>query len=91
MNIIEGRITSADLGLFGSKEMKYGYITLATTDGQQMHLKVDAYGSYETLQIGDAVEVEYSPLKNTKILVARTIHKIDELHSQPARVAHAST
>jgi hypothetical protein len=70
---IEGRIVSKQLGRFSKKEIVYGYIGIATYDGNEVAVKVDSYTWYETLEIGSHVIIDVESLGSTDIVVARKI------------------
>lgn len=70
---IEGKIISKQLGVFGKKQIVYGYIGIEKPDGQQIEVKIDSYTWYETLEIGTHVFAELHNLGTTEILVARRI------------------
>jgi hypothetical protein len=71
--VISGRIVSTTLGSFGDKEMKYGYMTIETPEGDLLRFKVDAYTDYESLDQGEYVTVDAKRLGNTSIWSARRI------------------
>ena len=73
MNTISGKIISADLGRFSSREIVYGYIGIELHDKSHVKVKIDSYTWYETLLVGEEVVVEVDKLANTEILVARTV------------------
>ena len=70
---IEGKIISKELGLFGSRQIVYGYLGIEKPDGEQIMVKVDSFTWYETLEIGSHVFVEIEILGATDILIARRI------------------
>ena len=91
-NTIEGKIISKQFGVFGSKQIVYGYLGIETLSGQQKTLKVDAFTWYETLEIGSQVIVEIATLGTTDIIVARKISFNPEFmtNSDSASIAAAS-
>jgi len=72
-NTIEGKIISKELGVFGSRQIVYGYLGIEKPNGQQLMVKVDSFTWYETLEIGSHVFVEIEKLGTTDILIARRI------------------
>ncbi|MHA1904904.1 MAG: hypothetical protein ACW99V_04475 [Candidatus Thorarchaeota archaeon] len=73
MMTFKGKIQTTQLGVFGKKEIQYGYITILTRGNKHVKIKVDSYTWYETLEIGQKVDVEAEKLGNTDIWVARKI------------------
>lgn len=74
MKTIQGKIVSTNLGEFSKKGIVYGFIGVERSDKTVVKIKIDSYTEYETLHIGDEVEVEIHHLGNTDILAARAIH-----------------
>ncbi|MFX1560235.1 MAG: hypothetical protein ACFFBL_06590 [Promethearchaeota archaeon] len=71
--VIEGKIISVNLGEFSTKKIVYGYLGIELVDKKHIRVKIDSYTWYETLSLGDNVEVEFESLAGTDILVARRI------------------
>lgn len=78
---IEGTLVSANLGTFGKKEIRYGFVGIEKTDGKHVRLKVDSYTQYDTLDVGSKVIVQAEELGNTKIIVARKITLVTDFSS----------
>ncbi len=91
-NTIEGKIISKQMGVFGSKQIVYGYLGIETPSGQQKIVKVDAFTWYETLEIGSQVIVEITNLGTTDIIIAEKISFNQELmmNTDSANLAAAS-
>ena len=91
-NTIEGKIISKQMGVFGSKQIVYGYLGIETPSGQQRIVKVDAFTWYETLEIGSQVIVEITNLGITDIIVAHKIRFNQDLmtNTDSASIAAAS-
>ena len=85
-DIIEGKIVSSNLGEFSKKRIVYGYLGIETSDKKHLKVKVDSYTEYETLKIGDEVEVEVHILTGTDILVAKKIHLKSSRESSPEKI-----
>ena len=77
MKTFKGKIQATQLGTFGPKEIQYGYITLLTRSKKHVKIKVDSFTWYETLEIGQMVDVETEKLGKTDIWVARKIMSQD--------------
>ena len=86
MEHTKGRIVSSELGIFGKQAMLYGYLTVETEDLQRKKIKIDAYTSYETLDIGAFVEIKYAPLEGTRIFVAKKIVRVDPFESNSEEI-----
>ncbi len=78
-NTIEGKIISKQMGVFGNKQIVYGYLGIETPSGQQRIVKVDAFTWYETLEIGSQVIIEITNLGDTDIIIAEKIRFNQEL------------
>jgi len=70
-----GEIVAAQMAKIPSTELRYGYITIETPEKRYVKLKVDAGTTYETLERGEKVVIEYDVLGNTDILSAKKIMK----------------
>jgi len=68
---------STQLAHFVSGEITYGFVTVEADDGKLVQVKIDAYTDCEAFDVGDRVELEVAPLGQTKILVVRRIHRIE--------------
>lgn len=88
-NTIEGKIISKQMGVFGNKQIVYGYLGIETPSGQQRIVKVDAFTWYETLEIGSQVIVEITNLGATDIIVADKIRFNQELMTNTDSVSAA--
>jgi len=73
IQIIEGKIISANLAEFSKKRIVYGYLGIELLDKTHISVKVDAYTRYETLSLGDDVVMEIDTLADSDIVVARKI------------------
>lgn len=91
-NTIEGIIISKQMGVFGSRQLVYGYLGIETPSGQQKIVKVDAFTWYETLEVGSQVIVDITNLGSTDIIVAEKIRFNQELmtNTDSASIAAAS-
>ncbi len=69
---IIGLITSNQLGSLGGKQ--YGFIGLETDDKKHLKVKVAAFTTYDTLDIGEHVQVTAEPLG--KIWTAKKIERV---------------
>ena len=58
-----GSITSNQLSVLGNKH--YGFIGIETDDSRHVKVKVAAFTVYETLEIGERVQIVAEPLGNT--------------------------
>lgn len=85
-DIIEGKIVASNMGEFSKKRIMYGFLGIETSDKKHFKVKVDSYTEYETLKLGDEVEVEVHALAGTDILVARKIHLKSGGESSPEEV-----
>ena len=70
-----GEIVAAQMASIPASEQKYGYITIETPEKEYVRLKVDARTTYETIEKGEHVVVEYDVLGSTDILSAKKIMK----------------
>jgi hypothetical protein len=75
---IEGPILSTQLGEFGEKRMKYGFISIENQDKEHIRVKIDSYTEFggveaEKLSIGLQVVAEVDKLGNTDVIHARKI------------------
>jgi hypothetical protein len=68
-----GEIVSSQLARYGDNDTRYGYVTIQTPDLGYVRIKVDAYTSFDTLDIGEQVLVESKKLGDTGIIVAKQI------------------
>ncbi len=68
-----GKIIANQLGKFGSREIIYGYLTIEEETGKHTRIKVDSYTEWDTLSIGDMVEIQATELGNTGIITARRV------------------
>jgi hypothetical protein len=73
MDIINGEIVSSQLARYGDKDTRYGYVTVQTYEQEYVKIKVDAYTSFDTLDIGEQVVVKSKKLGDTGIRVAKQI------------------
>ncbi len=91
-NTIEGKIISKQMGVFGNRQLVYGYLGIETPSGQQKIVKVDAFTWYETLEVGSQVIVDITNLGSTDIIVAEKIRFNQELmtNTDSASIAAAS-
>jgi hypothetical protein len=76
INDYSGEIVSAQLARYGDNNTRYGYVTIQTRDQKYVKVKVDAYTSYDTLDIGKQVSVKSETLGDTSILVAKEISRL---------------
>lgn len=67
-----GKVISTQIGTFGNKKFKYGYITVDVS-GKAIKVKIDRETICETIEPGDLVIVEAEALGETAILVAKSI------------------
>lgn len=88
-NIIEGKIISKQMGVFGNRQLVYGYLGIETPSGQQRIVKVDAFTWYETLEIGSQVIIEITVLGDTDIIIAEKIRFNQELMTNTDSVSAA--
>jgi hypothetical protein len=88
-NTIEGKIISKQMGVFGNKQIVYGYLGIETPSGQQRIVKVDAFTWYETLEIGSQVIIEITNLGDTDIIIAEKIRFNQELMTSTDSVSAA--
>ena len=88
-NTIEGKIISKQMGVFGNKQIVYGYLGIETPSGQQRIVKVDAFTWYETLEIGSQVIIEITNLGDTDIIIAEKIRFNQELMTSMDSVSAA--
>ena len=70
---ITGTIVARELGTFGANEILYGFLTLRDDSGDQKRVKVDSYTEWDTLSVGDSVEIHAVELGTRHIIVARRI------------------
>ncbi len=72
---VEGPIVSAQLGEFGDKRLKYGFISIENEAKDHIRVKIDSYTEFESLDIGDQVVAEVEQLGNTNVLHALKVSK----------------
>lgn len=85
-DIIEGKIVASNMGEFSKRRIMYGFLGIETSDKKHFKVKVDSYTEYDTLKLGDEVEVEVHTLAGTDILVARKINLKSGEESSPEEV-----
>jgi len=71
-----GVVQSAQLARFGGKGPLYGLVTVEADDKSLLQVKIDAYTEGDAFKVGDRVELEIAPLGQTKILVAKKLHRV---------------
>ena len=69
--IITGSIIVTKLGDMGNR--KYGFLSIETETHEQYEVKVSAYTTYDTLDIGEQVQIEGETLGNKGIFEAKRI------------------
>ncbi len=71
--LVKGKIVATQLGTFGSTAKVYGYVVIRKGDGKDVKVKVDSRTEYDSLSVGDSVEVYMVELGETGILLARRV------------------
>ena len=69
-----GEIVSRQVGKIPQTGKTYGYITVRTSDNEDIRIKIDASTDFETLKMGTEVRVEYESFRDSDILVARKVN-----------------
>jgi hypothetical protein len=69
--IITGSIISADIGTMGKK--RYGYLGIETTDKEHLKIKITAFTTFDTLDVGATVTAELESVGDESLLTAKKI------------------
>ena len=72
---VTGSITSADIGTMGKK--RYGYLGIETTDKEHLKIKVTAFTTFDTLDVGATVTAELESVGNETLLTAKKITSVN--------------
>jgi hypothetical protein len=84
-----GKIVSSQVGSFGGKQFRYGFITVDVA-GKGIKFKIDHDTICETVNVGDQVIVEADTLGETDILIAKSI-RIQHIADDRKPVVEASS
>jgi len=72
--VVIGHITSSDISKMG--KVHFGFLTIKTSDQEDIKAKVTAFTKFDTLSVGVKVEIELESVGEQALLTVKNIRTV---------------